>query len=245
MLGAALKYYQEFKEILDNYQISDNAKNALQGLKLIVLLGPTAAGRNTVIRQLLQTGKYHFIVSDTTRKPRINDGVPEQNGQEYWFRSEEEVLQDLRNGEYLEAEIIHNQQVSGISIRELIKAKAAQKMAITDVDLKGAHNILRAKEDTIVIMLLPPSFAEWQRRMAARGKMGKDEEKRRLATANQNFEDALKHNYHFVITDDIKRAAAAIDAIAQGQPNPQQGKAEQLIHQLQYDLSQQLAPGHI
>lgn len=246
MLGAALKHYQEFKEILDNYQISDEAKKVLQTLNLVVILGPSSGGRNTTIRYLLQTGKYHFIVSDTTRKPRINDGVLEENGREYWFRTEEEMLDDLKKGQYLEAEIIHNQQVSGISMRELVKAQTEDKIAIADTDINGVHTIVRTKKDIIVIMLLPPSFEEWQRRISARGKMTESEERRRLETAKRIFEDGLKQSYyHFVIADDIKRAAQTIDAIAHGQLNPQQGRAEQLIHRLQYDLSQKLETGRI
>src|ERR1700759_5108412 len=117
-----LKHYQEFKAVLDSYQISDRARQAVQELKLALLLAPTSSGRNTIIRYQVGTGRYYYIISDTTRPPRVNDGVQEKNGREYWFRSEEEILADLKAGEYLEAEIIHNQQVSGISIRELEKA---------------------------------------------------------------------------------------------------------------------------
>jgi guanylate kinase len=172
--------------------------------------------------------------------------MPEQDGREYWFRSEEEVLNDLKKGEYLEAEIIHNQQVSGISIRELTNAQAEHKIAITDADLEGVHNIVKTKNDVIAIMLLPPSFEEWQRRIARRGKMTVEEERRRLETAKRILEDGLVQNYyHFVIADDIKRAALTIDAVAHGQLNPQHGKAEQLIRHLQYDLSQKLETRHI
>ncbi|MGH7195154.1 MAG: guanylate kinase, partial [Candidatus Saccharimonadales bacterium] len=229
-----LSHYQDFQEILENYQISDRAKQVLDRMRLVLLLAPTSGGRNTIIRQRVKTGHYHYVISDTTRPPRANDGVMEQNGVEYWFRSEKEILDDLKKGEYLEAEIIHSQQVSGISIRELENAQKEGKIAITDIELKGIHNVLRGKPDTIAIMLLPPSFEEWQRRLAGRGVMRPDEQKRRLETALRIFQDGLKQDYyHFVISDDINQTGGIIDAIVEGKPNPHQGRGRSLIEHLQ------------
>ena len=241
----SLKHYAEFVEILAKYQISERAQKVLDDLKLVLMIAPTAAGRNTIVRYQLKTGRYYYIVSDTTRPPRVNDGVTEQNGQECWFRSEETMLADLKAGEFLEAELIHGQQVSGISIRELEKARYAHKIAISDVDLGGIHKIVRAKPDTIAIMLLPPGFEEWQRRLAGRGVMRPDEEKRRLETARRIFEDGLKYDYyHFVISENIEQSAAIIDAIVEGKPNPHQGRGRSLIEHLQSALRDKLGtPG--
>jgi hypothetical protein len=45
-----IKHYQQFKGVLKDYQMSERAKNALNGLKLILLVAPTSTGRNTVIK---------------------------------------------------------------------------------------------------------------------------------------------------------------------------------------------------
>jgi guanylate kinase len=207
-----------------------------------LLLAPTSAGKNTIIRHQAETGRYLYVVSDTTRPPRENDGVMEQNGREYWFRSEEQMLADLQSGELLEAELIHNQQVSGISIRELEKAKKEGKIAITDVDLKGVHNIIKAKPDTVVVMLVPPAFDEWQRRFSARGQMRPDEQRRRLETARKIFQDGLDHNfYHYVISENVEQSGGIIDAILDGKPNPHQGRGRSVIEHLQSSLNDKLA----
>jgi guanylate kinase len=236
-----LKHYSEFQETLDKYQISPRASRVIDDLKLVLLIAPTSGGRNTIIRHLVQTGHYYYIVSDTTRPPRINDGLMEQNGKEYWFRSEEEFLADLEAGEYLEAELIHDQQVSGISIRELEAAKTKQKIAITDIELEGLHNVVQAKPDTIAIMILPPSFDEWQRRLAGRGRMRDDEQKRRFETAQKIFKDGLSQDYyHFVISENIEQSAAIIEAIVEGKPNPHQGRAPGLIQHMEERLREKL-----
>jgi guanylate kinase len=239
MSGLHLQHYQEFQEVLKHYRVSDRGLKALEDLPLVLMLAPTSSGRNTIIRQLVSTGGYHYIVSDTTRPPRINDGIPERNGQEYWFRSEEEMLADLRAGEYLEAELIHDQQVSGISIRELEAAKKEQKVAVTDIDLEGVRNILRVKPDTFAVMLVPPSFDEWQRRITQRGRMSEQEYARRLQTADRIFEEASKENYyHFVISENVQQSIGIINGIIKGQSNPHQDRGRDLVKNLQESLRQ-------
>jgi guanylate kinase len=236
-----LRHYEEFKQLIDNYQMSEQALKALQDVKLVMMVGATSTGRNTIIRRQVAIGRYHFIVSDTTRPPRVNDGVPEQNGREYWFRTEEQMLAQLKAGEMLEAELIHRQQVSGVSIRELERAAAENKIALADLDLQGVHRIMKVKSDALAVMIVPPSFDEWQRRLAGRGRMQEDEQKRRLETAAKIFEDGLKQDYyHFVISENIEQSAAIIDAIVEGKPNPHQGRAPGLIHSLQESLRQKL-----
>src|SRR4051812_6100284 len=105
-----------FEEILKHYQVSDHAKQVLSGTPFVVLSSVAGGGRNTIIQYLVEQYDYGFIVSDTTRPPKVRDGKMEQHGVNYYFRNEDELLVDLRNGEFVEAELIHNQQVSGTSI---------------------------------------------------------------------------------------------------------------------------------
>ena len=235
-----LKHYEEFKRILSAYSVSGQAKDTLKDLKLVLMIAPTSGGRNTVIRHLIGTGRYHNIVSDTTRSPRSNDGILEQNGVEYWFKSEDEVLDGLNRGEYVEAELLHGQQVSGISIRELQRAKAENKTAITDVDLEGIHNIVAVKPDTVCVMLLPPSFAEWQARLTARSVMNEDELRRRMGTAYNVFRDGLEQNYYkYIITENVEQTGKIIDALVDGGLNPHQDRGEALLQQLLDGLEEQ------
>jgi guanylate kinase len=230
-----LEHIDEFKRALEHYRLSNEAKATLQGLRLVLLVGPTSSGRNTVIRELLKTDRYHFIVSDTTRKPRINDGVLEQSGNEYWFRSEVDMLEDIKKGAFLEAAIIHNQQVSGMSIRELALARDTNKIAIDEVEIAGAGNAYIAKPDTVIIFSVPPGFDAWMKRLKGRGKMPEDEVRRRLESACEEFEAALTHDYyHFVVNDDIDDTVAIVDGMAQkGEFNRNlEYQARQLVKEL-------------
>jgi guanylate kinase len=200
-----LKKLGEFERILKHYNPSLEILDLLRDVQFVLLAAPTAAGRNTIIKNLIMTGKYYYVVSDTTRKPRINNGIPEKNGYEYWFKSEDEFLNNLKNGAYIEAAIVHNQQVSGISLNEMRKAAESGKIAITDIDINGCDSIKSYSDSTIPIFILPPDFKEWMHRLDTRGAMDRAEKRRRLNSAAEEIQLALERNYFkFVINWDLR-----------------------------------------
>src|SRR5690606_4573266 len=69
------------------YQPSDAARDVLARADVVLLVGISGAGKDTIQSRLLQRGDYHSIITHTTRPPRANNGVMEQNGREYHFVS--------------------------------------------------------------------------------------------------------------------------------------------------------------
>lgn len=218
-----LKHLDEFKKVLSDYRMSDEAKRALTKNPLVILTGITGGGRNTIIAELVKTGNYHFVVSDTTRPPRQNNGVLEQDGGPYWFRTEEEVLDDVRAGAYVAPAIIHSQQVSGMSNREIVAAHTKGLTAISEIEAQGTDETLRQAPGTLIpIFVLPPSYQEWMRRWATRGSMSDDEKQNRLASARSELTMALNTNYyHFHINDDLAKAVSGVQKIVAGQIDPE------------------------
>ena len=236
---------EEFKKVLNNYHVSDDARKLLAQLKLVLLVGPSSSGRNTIVNQLVKSDHYHSIISDTTRQPRSNNGVMEENGLEYWFRAESDVLHDIQSGEFLEAAIIHEQQVSGISMRELREAASANKIAINEIEVAGADNIYEAKPDTLFIFVLPPSFNEWMARMQNRGSLPETEVQRRLQSAVDELTIALDRDYYtFVVNDTFMDTAKTIDDLATGvtkQTAEQQTYGRNVARQLLADTTNHLS----
>jgi guanylate kinase len=152
-----LSKLNDFKRILGNYKPSLEVIDLLNELQIVLLVAPAAAGRNTIVKNLIMTGKYYYLTSETTRLPRVNNGVLERDGGEYWFRNEDYMLQGLRQGLYLGASIIHEQQVSAISIDELRRAASKQLIAITDIDINGADFIADFGGNVTNIFVLPPA----------------------------------------------------------------------------------------
>lgn len=233
-----LKHYQQFETVLSNYQISPHARTILKNMQLVLLTAATSTGRSVVVQRLLSSGRYHYIVSDTTRPPQIRDGQLEQDGVQYFFRQEDDLLKDLMAGNFLEAEIIHGQQVSGISIRELNNAGQSGKIAFTETDIEGVANIKKVKPDTIAIFLLPPSFEEWLRRIEGRGGLSAEELNSRMNSAARFWREAPKSGYfQFVVTEEPEKTISIIEDLVAGRPNPEQERglelAAQLLSQLQ------------
>ncbi len=230
-----LKYFDQFQSVLDNYEVSQDGRELLEKTKLVLLVSPTSAGRNTIIKELVKTGDYEFIVSDTTRPKRENNGVLEQDGVEYWFKTEEEILEGLKNGQYLEADIIHKQQVSGISLRELEKATNHNKIAIDEVYYVGVDNVKKVKSDTFALFVLPPSYDEWMERLLKRGEMAADEIKNRLASAELELETTTKRDYYqYVVNDELDEAVKTVRRIVE------EGEYSEEEHQAGKDLAWKL-----
>ncbi|MCA9329600.1 hypothetical protein KDA11_03060 [Candidatus Saccharibacteria bacterium] len=208
-----LQKLEDFRRVLNKYQMSKEASKLLSSTPLVVLVSITAAGRNTIINQLIKTKDYHYVVSDTTRYPRKNNGVMEQNGVEYWFRKEEDMLKDLQKGLFLEAAIIHDQQVSGISLRELQVASDLQKIAITEIEIQGSQNILQNNPDSILpLFIIPPSYQAWIRRWETRGEVSLQEKRRRTQSAVSELTIALNTDkYYFIINDNLNKTVQMVN----------------------------------
>lgn len=234
----------EFREVLANYRPSDESLHGLKDLKLAFLVGPSSSGKNTIINQLVKEDSYCPIVSDTTRQPRANNGVMEENGREYWFRSEVDILADLREGKFLEASIIHNQQVSGVSIRELRAAADHDKIAIDEIEVVGADNVHALMPSAQFLFVIPPSFDEWVTRMNARGTLPADETKRRVESAVEEITRALNRDYYtFVVNDTYMQTTKQVDDIIRHRTveGKSQAEARELARRLLVDTKHFLA----
>lgn len=213
-MSIILHHKDEFNKILQNYQPSSDAQQLLRSLPLGIFLGLSGGGRNTIINGLTATGRYHFIISDTTRPPKVRDSALEVDGVNYHFKDEITVLEDLKNGRYLEAEVIHDQQVSGISIQELERAQLMNKIPVNEVDIAGTENIRKIKPNTTFFFVVPPSYDVWLERLTGREDMSAEELDNRKATARRVLEQATKYDdWNFIVNDDIDDAVKTADAI--------------------------------
>lgn len=207
----------DIKALIDNYQMSDAGKQLLARNQLVMLVSVTAGGKNTIIQKMLNTHKYHYVVSHTTRDKRMNNGEMEEDGREFWFVSMDDMQKKLENGEFLEAKIVHQKNVYGTSFDELQKAETAGKVALLEIDVQGVDEIIEAKPDAQAIFIVPPSFEEWQRRIENRGVSDRSDLLQRLETAEKELEQAVNNEYFtFVVNDDLDDAVMDTEAIIRG-----------------------------
>ncbi len=233
-MEVTLRLRDQFVEELKDYRPSEETLKVLADMPLVILLGVSGSGRNTIIDKLVQTDRYHFIVSDTTRPPKVRNGTLEQDGVAYNFRSEEAILDDLRHGQFLEAELIHNQQVSGNNVREIVKARASGKVPINEVDVGGTDAIAALKPDTLFMFVIPPSFNEWMKRLKRREVMTSEELHNRVKTAIKILRTVLaSERFVFVVNDSLDEVVSTVDGYVRGEQHELHNKGA-------YDIAKQL-----
>jgi guanylate kinase len=207
----------ELQQLVDNYKISPETIEIVRQTPIVLLVGISGAGKDTIRHRLLQTGNYHNIVTHTTRQPRENGGVPEKDGEAYHFITKERAVDMLNRGEFIETNL-YGGNIYGSSVAEIQKAHDNGKVAITDIDVHGIAAYKAIAPTVIAEFILPPNYAEWQRRLRARyGSAGADpaDLAKRMHTAIAELEEALdKPYYHFVVNEDLDEAVKAADSIA-------------------------------
>lgn len=238
-----LQHINEFKKTIAEYRPSQDVIDLANNCNLLMFAGVTSSGRNTIIGRLIEMGGFHNIVSDTTREPRVNNGVEEISGVEYFFKSEEDFLQRLKEGQYLEAAIIHNQQVSGISIEELELLAGTDQFGVTDMENEGTKRVLNLAPKAVAVFLIPPSFDEWTKRITKRGELEQEEIRRRLNSAEKELEEALEDGRFKIVINDFENVATEeVANIAHGQKRSEadENNAKQAAWKLLNQLKQSI-----
>lgn len=177
---------------------------------LVVLAGPSAVGKSTVVNRLRdEIEDLYFSVSMTTRQPRPG----EVEGVDYFYVTGDQFQQHIDNGDMLEwAEIHGGLQRSGTPAKPVREALAAGRPVLVEVDLEGARNVAQMMPEATSIFLAPPSWEELVDRLTGRGTEDEEVIARRLNTAKEEL--AAKDEFdHVVVNDDVDRAVAAIKAI--------------------------------
>lgn len=166
--------------------------------RLVVLAGPSAVGKSTVVQRLRkEVEDLYFSVSMTTRDPRPG----EVDGKDYFFVSPESFQERIDAGEMLEWADIHGGlQRSGTPATPVRDALDAGRPVLVEVDLAGARNIKQIMPEAVTVFLAPPSWEVLVERLTGRATETEDVIARRLQTARaelaaqDEFDDVIVNN---------------------------------------------------
>lgn len=174
--------------------------------KLIIISGPSGAGKGTIVNELLKTGDYALSISCTTRAPRQG----ETEGGSYFFISREKFLSMIDAGEFLEYNN-HFENYYGTP-KDFVEKQLQTKNVILEIEVNGALKAKKAYPEALLIMILPPSFDELKARLIRRGTESAEKIEKRLGRID--YELSLKNKYNYtVINDDLQRTVAEIAEI--------------------------------
>jgi guanylate kinase len=230
---------------LSAYKPDDSARQLIKETPILLLVGPTGAGKDSLKDKLLETGDYHHIVSHTTRRPRINHGVIEQDGREYHFIDKATAEKMLDDHAMIEAKM-YSGNLYGTSAAEIQAAHDEGKTAMTDIEVQGVAEYKALDPGVMAVFLLPPDFKTWQERLRRRygDVVDADDSKLRMRTALDELDQLLSTDYYVaVINKDLNTIVKQIQAIVKSQDHksPDEPRARAVARQLAKDIRAYLA----
>lgn len=174
--------------------------------RLTVIAGPTAVGKGTVVRYLLEQHPEILVsVSATTRQPRLG----EVHGLDYFFVTNDEFDAMISNNELLECALVHQVNRYGTPKGPVDTAVKAGREMILEIDVQGAQQVKDSMPEANLIFIAPPDLDELKRRLVGRGTETPEEIAIRLGTAEIEMK-AQEWFDHVVINREVAQCAQEV-----------------------------------
>lgn len=174
---------------------------------LVIISGPSGAGKGTVVNVLKKDKSYCLSISVTTRKPRCF----EIDKVHYFFKTEEEFNKMIENNEFLEyAKFCNN--CYGTPASYVLEQIDKGKNVILEIEVQGALQVKEKFPDAILIFLTPPNINELRQRLVNRATEDDFKINMRMKRALEEFDIIDKYDY-IVINKVVKDAVSNINTI--------------------------------
>ena len=205
---------------------------------LIVISGPSGAGKGTICKALLEKHKNIYLsVSATTRTPREG----EVEGVNYYFLTKEDFEEKVRNNGFLEYANVHG-NFYGTPKVNVEKMLEDGKDVILEIDIQGALQVKENFKEGVFIFILPPSMEELKQRIIKIGSETEESLMTRFKNAYKEINYVSKYNYA-VVNDTLEVAVAKVEGIITAEKcrvdrikeNTILDSKEGLIHEQLYD----------
>ena len=151
--------------------------------------------------------EYALSISATTRGPREG----EQNGREYFFKTKEEFLTMIENGQLLEhAQYVENYY--GTPKAYVEEQLQANKNVILEIEIQGALKIKEQFPQTLLLFVTPPSAQILKDRLTGRGTETEEVINSRLSRAIEEADGCEVYDY-LVVNDELDEAVENVHEI--------------------------------
>ena len=188
--------------------------------QLVVISGPSGAGKTSVVQALRRDPRVVFSVSATTRRPRRG----EQEGVDYHFLGRDEFEARRARGDFLES-AQYNGNLYGTLRAPMDEALAQGKVFVLEIEVQGTRQLRQGGTPGRYVFVVPPSLDELRRRLERRGTDTPEEIQKRLQIAAQELEAQDLYD-HVVINDRLDDTIACVQQIIGLAPGAKAPRAE-------------------
>ena len=169
--------------------------------KLVVISGPSGAGKGCVVKELLniykeKKDKVHLSVSATTRSPREG----EVEGINYYFIKESDFLKKIKNKEFIEYNKYGTGKYYGTLKKHVLNYLNKGYDVILEIDINGYKQVISNYKEALGIFIMPPSLKILEQRLRDRGTETEEQIKSRLKTADEEIKN--KNIYPYIIINE-------------------------------------------
>ena len=178
---------------------------------LVILSGVSGAGKDTIKKELIKRMENVIsLPSFTSRDPRPG----EEEGVQYHFITKEEFKEKIKNKEFYEYDI-HHENYYGTSRKLMNEKIQSGKIIVKDIEVNGTENLLRTlkNETRLVTIFLKVDKEELKHRLINRGD-NLSEAEMELRLGRLEYEESKINLYDYVIkNDDLEKTVDIIITI--------------------------------
>ena len=166
---------------------------------LVILSGVSGAGKDTIKNELInRMDNVESLPSYTTRNPRPG----EVEGVQYHFITKEEFEEKIKNNEFYEYDL-HHDNYYGTSRKLLNDKIKSGKIIVKDIEVNGTENLIKLLKDDVklVTIFLRVDKDELRRRLEQRGD-NLSEEEMNMRLGRIDYEESKIKLYDYMIKND-------------------------------------------
>jgi len=165
---------------------------------LIVISGPSGAGKDSVMRRMQERGlEFHFVTTATTRPRR----PAEEHGKDYLFISHEEFARMIEADEFMEHALVYGDN-KGVPKEQVRKALHSGRDVVMRLDVQGAEAVRRLVPEALLIFITTDSEEDLISRLQERSTETPEALAIRIATTRQELKRVDAFDYVIVNHDD-------------------------------------------
>ena len=180
---------------------------------LIVISGPSGAGKGTVCKELMKKYNYNISISATTRSPREG----EVDGVNYHFLDKKSFEEKLSRDEFLEYAQVYGNYYGTLKKGVEDELNKGNNI-ILEIDIQGTLQVQKVYKNAVYIFLLPPSINELKNRILKRGSETESSFNLRFSSVGEELKYMNSYDYA-VINDDLDSAVEKVHSIINTEMN--------------------------